>query len=76
MTLSKEKVSFLTHPASDISVPSRTVVAITNYTEKIDQGNNFDPTSGEFTAPSHGVYQFHFKATWFPPSALDEKYLS
>lgn len=69
----KEIVSFLAHPASDLSVPSGTVVAVTNYTEKIDAGNNFDPTTGEFTAPSGGIYQFHFRATWFPPSALDEK---
>jgi hypothetical protein len=33
---------------------------IRSYTEVFDRGNNFDPTTGIFTAPASGIYYFSF----------------
>jgi hypothetical protein len=38
----------------------------TAFTEYHDDGNNFNPTTGEFTIPSNGLYQFMAHGGWGP----------
>ena len=40
--------------------PHTTITDVTNWTELLDVNNNFDPTTGIFTAPRSGNYSFNF----------------
>ncbi len=43
---------------TSFEIPHLTNTTLTNYTERWDDGNVFNPTSGVFTAPSAGLYHF------------------
>jgi len=59
-----ETVSFSAYPTSSVPTTSGISKGLTGFTERFDEGNNFDSAGGEFTAPSDGIYQFHLKVAW------------
>ena len=48
--------------ASDTSLPSGTATTVIFGTEDYDQGGDYDNTTGVFTAPSDGIYEFCIRA--------------
>lgn len=48
------------------SMPASTITTCIFQSEQIDQGNNFDPVTGIFTAPRFGVYAFESTMTLVP----------
>jgi len=66
-------ISFNSSPSSTITIVSGTTEVFENLIEKFDTGNNFDPTTGEFTVPSDGIYQFNLKLTVDADTDLTDK---
>jgi len=67
--------AFSARLTSNIALPNATVVSLTSYTEEFDDGNDFNPATGEFTPPAPGVYQFTFNLN-FSESGTSEKYVT
>ncbi len=56
-----EPVAFSVYQNTTVNVPSNTMTTIPFDNKKYDLNNNFNTTTGEFTAPVSGIY--HFDAT-------------
>lgn len=62
---SNPQIGFFARPsAATVTIATSTLTTLTAYTESFDDGNNFDPVAGEFTAPSAGMYHFDLKITF------------
>jgi hypothetical protein len=60
-------VGFKAFLIATISVPTFVDTTLESFVENFDDGNNFDPTNGIFTAPSAGLYHFEFISSWVTP---------
>ncbi|MFY7911777.1 MAG: C1q-like domain-containing protein [Emticicia sp.] len=62
------KVGFDSYLSNGLSIPNNTDVILSGLVERYDFSNNFDNSTGEFTAPSDGLYSFTVKIQ-YPSSA-------
>jgi len=67
-------IGFAAKLSTDVNLVSNVVTNLTIFIEEFDDGNNFDPANGRFTAPTAGVYQFFFMMS-FEESSTDEKHI-
>jgi hypothetical protein len=61
------QVGFKAFLIATISVPTFVDTTLESFVENFDDGNNFDPTTGVFIAPSTGLYHFEFISSWDTP---------
>lgn len=61
---SHTNIGFYAFLSTDKTPTSNISTQIKGFSESFDDGNAFNPTTGEFIIPSNGVYQFIMKVRW------------
>ena len=59
-------IGFSVVKSGDVSIPNNTATQVTGFSPFFDDGSNFNLVTGEFTAPSPGVYHFDANVNWYP----------
>lgn len=54
-----KRIGFQAYLANPINIPTNSETVLSQFGENFDYSNSFDSSSGEFTAPSNGLYAFH-----------------
>lgn len=60
----QNKFGFFVCPSNPMTIANGTLVTLTNFSESFNDGNGFNSSSGEYTIPTDGVYQFNMKIAW------------
>ena len=55
---------------STVALTGNTEAQLVTFYENFDDGNGFNPTTGVYTVPSSGVYQFMIKVLWTSTASL------
>ncbi len=61
------QVSFFGYLGTNTSISAGTPTTVTGYYEFHDDGNNFNTSTGQYTAPTDGVYHFNSKMQFSSP---------
>lgn len=66
------KVGFSAYLSTTTIITNATETKLTGFTEFFDNNNSFNNSTGEFTAPSNGIYQFNFTVGWSSSSSVTD----
>ncbi len=65
-------IAFSARLNNDINAVTGTETQLQDFSEKFDDGNNFNPVTGVFIIPAAGVYQFSLNVSWSSASTLSD----
>ncbi len=69
-------IGFSVVKSGDVSIPNNTATQLTGFSPFFDDGPNFNLATGQFTAPSPGVYHFDANVNWYPSTGTTPSNIS
>ena len=69
-------IGFSAVKSGDVFIPNNTATQLTGFSAFFDDGTNFNLATGQFTAPSPGVYHFDANVNWYPSTGTTPSNIS